>query len=236
MQLDFFQSSHEANSQERILEQVSRVDGLKMYFEFIDSASEESILAQVDQLPWLGDLKRRVQHYGYKYDYSARRIDPDTYLGPLPAWLQTIARKLVGEEVLSFYPDQAIINEYLPGQGISSHIDCQPCFGETIVSLSLGSRCIMNFEPFPGATEKISLMLEPRSLIVLTGSSRYNWYHSIPARKTDEWLGQRIERFKRVSVTFRKVILTQEYKQLQKNDSKTILQLSGLETPPSFVI
>ena len=29
----------------------------------------------MDARPWLSDLKRRVQHYGYKYDYRARAID-----------------------------------------------------------------------------------------------------------------------------------------------------------------
>lgn len=33
--------------------------------------------------------------------------------------------------------DQAIINEYLPGQGIAAHVDCEPCFGDEIGVVSL---------------------------------------------------------------------------------------------------
>lgn len=42
--------------------------------------------------------------------------------------------------------DQLIINEYQPGQGINPHIDNVKLFAEPIVSLSLGSECIMEFD------------------------------------------------------------------------------------------
>jgi len=39
-----------------------------------------------------------------------------------------------------------IANEYLPGQGISAHVDCVPCFSDRIASLSLLSPCEMVFQ------------------------------------------------------------------------------------------
>lgn len=39
--------------------------------------------------------------------------------------------------------NQLIINEYNPGQGINPHIDNPILFSSPIVSLSLGSDCIM---------------------------------------------------------------------------------------------
>lgn len=39
-------------------------------------------------------------------------------------------------------PDQLIVNEYPAGEGIEAHIDA-PLFTDTIVSISLGSSCIM---------------------------------------------------------------------------------------------
>ena len=58
-------------------------------------------------------------------------------------------------------PDQLIVNEYQPGQGISAHIDCEPCFKNTIVTVSLGSVYEMDF---------ISLCLVPifRSTVILS--------------------------------------------------------------------
>lgn len=58
-----------------------------------------------------------------------------------------------------------------------------------------------------GATgEKQSHLLEPRSLLVLSGDARYHWQHAIPARKSDKWHGQAIPRNRRISLTFRTVI------------------------------
>jgi hypothetical protein len=47
------------------------------------------------------------------------------------------------------------------------------------------------------------LLLEPRSVLVLSDAARYDWEHGIAPRKTDEWHGQRLARQRRLSVTFR---------------------------------
>lgn len=99
--------------------------------------------ACIDTQTWLSALKRRVQHYGYQYDYKARTISSDSYLGALPHWLGDLQERLFAEKLFKQKPDQAIINEYLPGQGISAHIDCVPCFDDVIASLSLGSDVMM---------------------------------------------------------------------------------------------
>ena len=104
-------------------------------------------------------------------------------------------------------PDQVIVNEYEPGQGISSHIDCEPCFANMIVSLSLGSGCVMDFISKLDKAKKIPVWLAPRSIIVLRDEARYKWLHGIAPRESDQWAGQKYERQRRVSLTFRKVIL-----------------------------
>ena len=173
------------------------ISGLNYLPDFIPPEQEQVLLAEIDRQPWLNDLKRRVQHYGYKYDYKARNVAADSYLGPLPDWLEPVTRKL------DFKPNQAIVNEYLPGQGISAHIDCVPCFGEKIASLTLGSGAVMQFSK---GNQKQALYLEPCSLITLSGPARYEWQHAIPARKSDVVDGFKIERTRRVSLTFRTVI------------------------------
>lgn len=180
------------------------IPGLTYIPDFITRDEENSLIAAIDTQPWLNDLKRRVQHYGYKYDYKARSVTKDSYLGPMPDWIQPLAQKLQNEHIFRNRPDQAIINEYLPGQGISAHIDCVPCFDDVIASLSLGSSAIMQFIK---GSEKQEIYLEPGSLIVLSGPARYEWQHAIPARKTDVVDGFKIERGRRLSLTFRTVIL-----------------------------
>ncbi len=182
-----------------------QVPGLAYISGFIDAAEEETLLRTIDGQPWLNDLKRRVQHYGYRYDYKARTISRDLYLGSLPGWLAAYADILCSKEFFPQLPDQVIVNEYHAGQGIAPHIDCVPCFTDTVASLSLGSACVMDFAR-SGEKEKTSLLLEPRSLLVLSGDARYKWTHAIAPRKTDKFDGAIIARERRVSLTFRKVI------------------------------
>ena len=182
------------------------ISGLTYIPDFITSTEHDFLLSQMDQQTWLTDIRRRVQHYGYKYDYKARTIDHNAYLGSLPDWLSSVSNKLLNDGIFPLGPDQVIVNEYLPGQGISAHIDCVPCFADTIASLSLGSPCIMDFSN-PKTGEKKSIVLEDRSLIVLSGPARYEWYHAIPARKSDIISGIKTGRTRRVSLTFRNVIL-----------------------------
>lgn len=175
--------------------------GLHLYEEYISALDEARLLAAIDRQLWASDLSRRVQHYGYRYDYRARRVDPEMYLGPLPDWAAPLATRLVAERLME-RPNQLIVNEYLPGQGITAHVDCLPCFGPVVASLSLGSGCVMELSR---GSERLPLWLAPRSLLVLAGEARTTWRHAIPARKSDPSAGGRRPRGRRVSLTFRTI-------------------------------
>jgi alkylated DNA repair dioxygenase AlkB len=180
------------------------VPGLRYEPDFVDD--EAALLAEVDRRPWLADLKRRVQHYGYKYDYKARAISRSMFVGPLPEFAIELARKLIASTILVEMPDQLIVNEYEPGQGISPHVDCEPCFKERIVTVSLGSACELEFRPKDEALTAQAIMLEPRSALLISGEARYEWLHTIRARLSDR--GR--PRGRRVSLTFRNVIVVRE--------------------------
>lgn len=187
--------------------EAATIRGLTYLPEFLSAEAQEGLLQAIDQQPWLADLKRRVQHYGYKYDYRAKAVDRSMHLGPVPPWADDIGSLLVEGGLMPQRPDQVIVNDYEPGQGISSHVDCEPCFGGVIASLTLGGSCVMNFtERATGRV--IPIFLEPRSLVVLKEDARYLWLHGIPARKSDTYLGQTYPRTRRVSLTFRTVILS----------------------------
>jgi alkylated DNA repair dioxygenase AlkB len=176
--------------------------GLAYVEGWIAAEEERALLAAIDALPWSEELRRRVQHHGYRYAYKGRRVDAADQLGPLPGWAEALARRLVAEGRFATVPDQVIVNEYQPGQGISAHVDCVPCFGPTIASLSLGSGATMELG-HKATGERASVWLAPRSLLVLTGEARYAWRHAIPARKSDPGHGPR---GRRVSLTFRTVL------------------------------
>ncbi|PHS63362.1 MAG: alpha-ketoglutarate-dependent dioxygenase AlkB [Flavobacterium sp.] len=206
MQKDLF-GNIEKTKTDISLEMAKEIIGLEIYPNFITPKEEIELINSIDNSSWLKDLKRRVQHYGYKYDYRARKIDNSLYIGELPNWSKEIYNKIIDKQIINFVPDQAIINEYEIGQGISSHIDCEPCFGDTIISLSLGSSCIINFERSLNSKHKIGLFLEPRTLVVMKKESRYNWFHGIPQRKSDKFDNEITKRKRRISLTFRKVII-----------------------------
>lgn len=187
-----------------MLSTSTSIPGLRYLQNVITPEQQERLIAIIDQQSWLTSLRRRVQHYGYRYDYKSRSVDASQFLGPLPEWSLPFLKQLQADRIIEHTLDQLIINEYEPGQGISPHIDCRPCFGEVILSLTLGSTCVMEFTR---AEEKVALLLEPRSLVIMQGEARHMWKHGIPARKTDQYEGKAWERGRRLSLTFRNVVL-----------------------------
>lgn len=203
----FKQQSLESQPFPKNEDAVKAIHGLQYIENYIDEYQHDWLLERIDNHQWLNDLKRRVQHYGFKYDYKARKVNLNMRIGELPEWLKKLSQMLYKDKYMPEVADQVIINEYKPGQGIASHIDCEPCFKDTIVSLSLGSGCIMDFTNKSDKTKKIPVWLAPKSLVVLSGEARYEWLHGIPARKSDKRDGHKYERQRRVSLTFRKVII-----------------------------
>jgi alkylated DNA repair dioxygenase AlkB len=176
------------------------IPGASYHPGFLTEDEAQALWLAIAAQPWLGDLARRVQHYGYRYDYQARRVTRDMYLGELPPFLRATSRRLFEDRWFRALPDQAIINEYLPGQGISAHVDCVPCFGDQIATISLGSSCEMEFARHH---ERQRHILEPRSILVLADAARFEWTHAIRARRSDH--GR--PRSRRISITFRTVIV-----------------------------
>jgi alkylated DNA repair dioxygenase AlkB len=178
------------------------ISGLVYQDDFLSIKEEQLIISEIDNALWDSNLKRRVQHYGYIYDYKTKNINQDSKMGELPNWLILLERKIKTHFNLEKSFDQVIINEYEPGQGISNHIDCIPCFEDVIISISLLSSCIMQFSK---GTEQQEIFLQPRSILLLSGEARYNWKHGIKAIKNDKWLNTTIPRKRRISITFRKI-------------------------------
>lgn len=182
----------------------AQIPGLEIHPHLISLAEQQTLTQQIDSQPWQTEMRRRVQHHGYRYDYKRRRIEEEMYLGPLPDWADQLAGRLHFEGYLPELPDQVIVNEYEPGQGINPHIDCVPCFGDVIASLSLLSACVMDFT-HAKTGEKVSHLLRARSLLVMQGEARHGWKHGIAPRKTDQIDGFSLPRARRISITFRTV-------------------------------
>jgi alkylated DNA repair dioxygenase AlkB len=178
------------------------IPGLLCCLGLLDAEEQEEIIWEVDSRPWQNDLRRRVQHYGYKYDYTAREVNLSMFVGPLPDFAVEIGQLLLQTGLIDELPDQLIVNEYEPGQGISAHVDCVPCFKSTIVTVSLGSVYEMDFIHLK-TKEVRSVLLHLGSALVMKDEARYDWAHRIQARNSDHG----VPRERRVSLTFRNVIL-----------------------------
>ena len=180
-------------------------DGARLIEDFLDHATETAWLEAIDTAEWSREIGRRVQHYGFRYDYSRRTAGRAAPAAPFPAWT-TAAAELLEGIFGGTRPDQCIVNEYLPWQGIGMHADAD-AFGPVIVSISLATDWPMRFRPryeqaynrdgLPG--DEI-LTLPARSALVLTGAARTRWMHGIDRRDTAG------ERHRRVSATFRTLI------------------------------
>ena len=119
--------------------EIAGVPGLKFIEGFLTPKEQDDCVRRADAAidQWRDDLSRRVQHYGWRYHYRARAITPDMHIGALSDWLSTLARKLYDETGLfDKVPEQVIVNEYIPGQGIATHID-HLGFGPTVCTISL---------------------------------------------------------------------------------------------------
>jgi alkylated DNA repair dioxygenase AlkB len=173
--------------------------------DFLTKAEEQELLRKIDAAPWNREMKRRVQQYGFRYDYKARAVSKRDRLGDLPDWAMEIAQRLVDCDYFATLPDQVIVNEYEPGQGISPHTDRTTCFGPAIASLSLGSDIVMDFIDDVGKSGAV--VLPRRSMLVLRGSSRESWRHGIAQRRRDVINAEKFARSRRVSLTFRAVVV-----------------------------
>ena len=167
--------------------------------DFVTPAEEARILLRIAEAPWMTDIGRRVQHYGYRYAYrggGSRAPAP-----AFPRWASAMAKRL-REHFAGSLPVQCIVNEYRPGQGIGMHADHHD-FGPVVASLSLADDWPMRFRPratrpyAAGALPGDEVAVLPRrSVLVLARRARTAWMHGI-----DRSAGR--GRATRLSVTFR---------------------------------
>jgi alkylated DNA repair dioxygenase AlkB len=176
--------------------EIPAIPGLSYRPDYITEQEEMELIKAIDAQPWDASWERRRQPYGKQYGKSGPATER-----PIPDWGRELADRLFLEGVSDRPFDQMLINEYLPGQGIALHRDYSP-FDRTVVSISLLSACVMDFRELNTERHE-SLLLEQRSLLILTDEARYGWQHGIARRKNDHWQGLRIPRHRRLSITYR---------------------------------
>ncbi|KAJ2874383.1 hypothetical protein GGH93_002449 [Coemansia aciculifera] len=232
-------------STESIAETLDESRGLFYIADFISEQEEQTILAYIREDEereistnggsdkWHRIQERYVKHYGHSFDYQTKHVGDvaKTASQQLPLWSQAFIERM--SECIPAHtlePDMLTIQRYPPGAGISFHVDSHTAFTDTLAVLSMGTPVQMDFRK-PGAHNAalVSLDLEPRGLLLLTGEARYAWEHAIRIRRTDLVDGAIRERRERWSITIRKVNKTIEcnckYPDLCDNDAETVQRL-----------
>ncbi|KAM6933137.1 tRNA (carboxymethyluridine(34)-5-O)-methyltransferase alkbh8 [Xenentodon cancila] len=166
-------------------------EGLVLVEDFVSQDEEALLLSAIDWSLTNDDataqksLKhRRVKHYGFEFRYDNNNVDKDKPLAAgIPGECLCILERCVRNGHISVMPDQLTVNQYESGQGIPPHVDTHSAFEDTILSLSLGAKTVMEFRHPDGRV--VPVVLPGRSLLVMKGESRYLWTHGITPRKFD---------------------------------------------------
>lgn len=165
---------------------INKISGLIYRPNWIDAEAEEFLLQKIQEGNWESSLQRRVQQFGPRYNYTTRKVDAACL--DIPDWIKFLNLSDWFEKD----PEQIIVNEYEIGQGITKHVDAK-VFGPIIASLSLLSDTHLTMGQYRG--DEIKIPLERRSLVIMTGKARSEWYHYIAPVKE-----------KRISITFRTIL------------------------------
>jgi alkylated DNA repair dioxygenase AlkB len=99
------------------------------------------------------------------------------------------------------FPENCVINEYIPPLGIGPHRDYAD-FGGIVACVSLGSDIVVDFT-HPDRGLRVPVHVPARSFWCISGEARWQWLHGIAPRLTDVIGGIRRPRGRRVSITFR---------------------------------
>lgn len=159
-------------------------EGFKYQPDVVSPEDERMLLQRLRELPfrdfefhgYVG--KRRVVSYGWRYDFNERILRE---ADDIPSWLlslRDVAADFSGVEPTRL--QQVLVTEYDVGAAIGWHRD-KAVFGE-VVGLSLLSSCRFRLRRNVGSGwERVSITADPRSAYLLSGPSRTEWEHSIPA-------------------------------------------------------
>ena len=178
---------------------IAAIQGFSLRLDYVTADEERELIAHVDRGPWETDWRRRIQQYGL--GYAGEHGKSAMWLRDLPDWLLPLAGRVAKDAGFERFPENSVINEYIPPLGIGPHKDYST-FGPTIACVSLGSDVVMDFS-HPEKGLRLPVHVPARSLWVITGEARSEWRHAIAARLTDVIGGERRARGRRISITFR---------------------------------
>lgn len=173
--------------------------------DFITVDEETYLIRKIYETPqqkWKTLAKRRLQTWGGEIDRKSNVLIPSalpSFLTEYPNIISRISETGIFKDAKKSALNHVIINEYLPGQGIMPHED-GPSYYPAVATISLGSHTVMHYHQYKPSeddsntstarpidpTPILSLLLEPRSLIITTDQLYTTHLHAIEPLEQDE--------------------------------------------------
>jgi len=124
------------------------IPGFCLRENYITADQEKELIQRIETGPWQSDYRRRIQQYGL--GYAGERGGTPTWVRDFPDWLLPLAERVASDGPMERFPENCVINEYIPPLGIAPHKD-YPAFGPTVACVSLGSDVVLDFVDAEGA-------------------------------------------------------------------------------------
>ncbi|KAF8600855.1 hypothetical protein BDV93DRAFT_538646 [Ceratobasidium sp. AG-I] len=180
---------------------------------FITEEEESALLRKIATSPaskWRNLSKRRLQVWGGDITKSGTLIPQDlpSFVTTFPNLLEKLRATGAFAGTSQGTANHVILNEYLPGQGITPHQD-GPAYHPVVATLSLGSHTVMEYYQYqpasasdsdigtnttPGRSGRavnpspaLRLLLEPRSLVITHGDLYTQHLHGISGVHSDHF-------------------------------------------------
>ena len=158
-------------------------EGFAYQADVLTCAQEDELVRSICTLPFKAfefrgfEGKRRTVSYGWRYDFNQQQLQKAERLAEFLRPIREIGARFAGLEPEAL--EQVTVIEYSPGSAIGWHKD-RPMFGD-VLGVSLASSTRFRFRRRSGKSwERISLVVDPRSIYLLRGPARDVWEHSIP--------------------------------------------------------
>jgi alkylated DNA repair dioxygenase AlkB len=159
-------------------------DGFRYQADVLSAHDEATLLSDLRALPFREfefhgyTGKRRTVSFGWRYDFAREALDEADDIPAFLLPLRARAARFAGIEADRLA--HVLVTEYDVGAGIGWHRD-KGVFGD-VIGISLLAPCRFRLRRRRGSGwERVTVDAEPRSAYLLSGPSRTEWEHSIPA-------------------------------------------------------
>jgi len=162
------------------------IQGIFLVDEFVTQEEEQKLVSVIDcRKPWVPSQEGRVkQDYGPKVSFLKRKVSVGNF-GGFPDFAVNLMNRIQvnhPEIMDGFVPVEFCILDYCPERKsyIRPHYDDKWIWGDRLITVNLLSDTYLRLtREFNIPPIEIVIKMPRRSLLVIRGEARYEWYHSI---------------------------------------------------------